>query len=133
MGFHLDFKMLECFWKGKMMFHLDDHSVHDRLIHVCFDWIANALLLQNDGRLAKPLVPRICFTDRAADMLTRLTGHQKICTNRPQAVTQFGYNACYADTESRGEKLCYRGGNKKNGEQHSIVCFHGNRRQELLL
>lgn len=80
MGFHLYFKMFECFWKRKMMFHRDDDSTDDSLIDVCFDWMANALLLLNAGHLAKQLVPQIYFTDCAADMLTRLTGHPKICT-----------------------------------------------------
>lgn len=44
------------------------------------------LLLPNDGYLAKPLVPHICFTDHAADMLTHLTCRPKICTAVTQSV-----------------------------------------------
>lgn len=67
------------------MFQLNDHSALDSLIHVCFDWMTNAQTASTDaGHLAKLLVPHICFTDPAADMLTHLTS-PKICTTRPRA------------------------------------------------
>lgn len=95
-------------WDGKMMFQRDDHSTYDSLIHVWSDWPMYKLLLSNDGHLAKPSVLHICFTVPAADMLTYLTSHPKICTTRPWAVTQSGHSACNTSRE-----LCYRGGNKE--------------------
>lgn len=102
------------------MFQFDDQSTPDSLIHVCFDWMTmHKLPLPNDGHPAKLLVPHICFTDPAADMLTHLTKRPKISATRPRAVTLSGHNACNADIESqrRETRSCATGEEiKKNRE-----------------
>lgn len=43
-------------------------------------WSVHKLLIPNNGHLAKPLVPHICFTDPAADILTHLTSRHSVWT-----------------------------------------------------
>lgn len=81
------------------MIQLDNNSTCEGLIHACFDRMTSAQTAS--GHLARTLAPHICCSDAVADRPTNLSGHPKICTTRPQAVTPRGQNACNAHIEHR--------------------------------